>query len=33
MCDDTMASFGYGMTFVDPAEVVSVTFYGKTITG
>jgi hypothetical protein len=31
MCDSTMASFGYGMSFVNPANVVSVEFYGVTI--
>jgi len=33
MCDITMASFAYGMRFVNPADVASVTFYGVTING
>ena len=31
MYDDTIASFVYYMTFVDPADVVSVTFFGTTL--
>jgi len=31
MYDDTIASFVYYMNFVDPADVVSVTFYGVTM--
>ena len=34
LCDNTpMATFGYGMSFVNPEDVVSITFCGTTISG